>query len=32
MVAAIATELEKRFGPAPAQMPLEAIIYVARKA
>ena len=32
MVAAIASEFEKRFGPAPAQMPLEAIIYTVRKA
>jgi ubiquinone/menaquinone biosynthesis C-methylase UbiE len=32
MVASIASELEKRFGRAPAQMPLEAIIYTVRKA
>jgi SAM-dependent methyltransferase len=32
MVASIAAELERRFGPAPAQMPLEAIIYTVRKA
>lgn len=32
MAAAIASEMEKRFGPAPAQMPLEAIIYTVRKA
>jgi SAM-dependent methyltransferase len=31
MVAAIAAELEKRFGQAPAQMPLEARVYRARR-
>lgn len=31
MVAAIAAELEKRFGRSPAKMPLEAIVYTVRK-
>ncbi len=31
MVAAIAGELQQRFGPAPARMPLEAIVYTAWK-
>jgi SAM-dependent methyltransferase len=31
MVAAIAAELEKRFGKAPAKMPLEAVVYTVRK-
>lgn len=31
MVAAIAGELERRFGKAPAHLPLEAIVYSARK-
>lgn len=30
MVASVAGQLEKRFGPAPAQMPLEAVVYAAR--
>jgi len=31
MVAAIAAELEKRFGKAPAKTPLEAVVYRVRK-